>query len=339
MNSAKKKLHPARRAVLRGLGVVLPPLLTIVVFLWAWSVIESKILVHMETSAAWCLTLALEDSYDEPPPGAEAKQVDGETVYFLNNKTYAQVESGGLVLNTIVERVRKNPIKGMEKPETPWQYNNQYVRIVFMPRYFVVPLFLAVFIVVLYLVGSFIAAGVGRIIWNLFEGLIARLPLVRNVYSSVKQVTDFLFTDAEIEFNRVVAVEYPRKGIWSIGFVTGESMIDISAAAQEPVLSVLMPTSPMPATGFTVTVKKSETVDLNLTIDQAIQFVVSCGVVVPGQQQQQKDVHQHVRESVAAHLGDGGSQGDDPHRQSQSRVDEVGESSAEESSSSEAGSI
>ena len=93
----------------------------------------------------------------------------------------------------------------------------------------------------------------------------------------------------------------------------------------------------MPATGFTVTVKKSETVDLNLTIDQAIQFVVSCGVVVPGQQQQ--DVHQHVRESVATHLGNGGSQGDDPHGQSQSRVDEVGESSAEESSSSEAGSI
>ena len=86
------------------------------------------------------------------------------------------------------------------------------------------------------------------------------------------------------EFNRVVAVEYPRKGIWSVGFVTGESMLDIHGAANEPMVSVLMPTSPMPATGFTVSVKKSETVDLNITIDQAIQFVVSCGVVVPMQQ-------------------------------------------------------
>ena len=338
MKSKKKKLHPARRAVLRGLGVVLPPLLTIVVFLWAWSLIESKILVHMESGAAWCLTFGLGDSYPEPPPEARVTQVDGETVYRVKSRKYTEVESGGLVLSTIVQRVRQNPIKGMEKPETPWQYKNQYVRIVFMPRYIVVPLFLAVFIVILYLVGSFIAAGVGRMMWSFFEGLIARLPLVRNVYSSVKQVTDFLFTDAEIEFNRVVAVEYPRKGIWSIGFVTGESMIDISAAAQEPVLSVLMPTSPMPATGFTVTVKKSETVDLDLTIDQAIQFVVSCGVVVPDQQQH--EVHQHVRESVAAHLGGSdGSQAADSDRSTPLVTDAAGASGNEESSSNEAGSI
>jgi uncharacterized membrane protein len=106
------------------------------------------------------------------------------------------------------------------------------------------------------------------------------------VYSSVKQVTDFIFSERDIEFNRVVAVQYPREGIWSIGFVTGESMLDIRSAANEPVLSLLMPTSPMPATGFTITVRKSETVDLDITIDQAIQFIVSCGVVVPLQQQQ-----------------------------------------------------
>jgi uncharacterized membrane protein len=120
-----------------------------------------------------------------------------------------------------------------------------------------------------------------------FERGIHRLPLVRNVYSSVKQVSDFLFTEPEIEYTRVVAVEYPRKGIWSLGLVTGESMLDIRAAANEPILSVLMPTSPMPVTGFTVTIRKSETVDLNITIEQAFQFIVSCGVVVPPQQLQQ----------------------------------------------------
>ena len=62
-------------------------------------------------------------------------------------------------------------------------------------------------------------------------------------------------------------------------------MLDIRSAANEPVLTVLMPTSPMPATGFTITIRKSETIDLDITIDQAIQFVVSCGVVVPPQQQ------------------------------------------------------
>ena len=114
--------------------------------------------------------------------------------------------------------------------------------------------------------------------------MIHRLPLVRNVYTSVKQVTDFLFTDSELEYTRVVAVEYPRKGIWSLGLVTGESMLDIRSAANEPVLSILVPTSPMPFTGYTMTVKRSETVDLNITVEQAFQFIISCGVVVPPQQ-------------------------------------------------------
>ncbi len=100
-------------------------------------------------------------------------------------------------------------------------------------------------------------------------------------------MTDFVFSESDVEYTRVVALEYPRKGIWSLGLVTGESMLDIRSAANEPVLSVLVPTSPAPFTGFTVTIKKSEAIDLNLTIDQAFQFIVSCGVVVPAQQQQQ----------------------------------------------------
>jgi uncharacterized membrane protein len=121
-----------------------------------------------------------------------------------------------------------------------------------------------------------------------------------------------VLTEREIEFNRVVAVQYPRKGIWSIGFVTGESMADIRAAANEPVLSVLMPTSPMPVTGFTVTVMKSEAVDLNVTVDQAIQFIVSCGVVVPKHQQRIAEIESisnQVSAAIAKHAGGNGSSG------------------------------
>jgi uncharacterized membrane protein len=158
------------------------------------------------------------------------------------------------------------------------------VQIEYLKPWIVIPSFLAVFVAVLYFLGRFLAAGMGRWMWATCESVIHRLPVIRNVYSSVKQVTDFVFSEQSIEFNRVVAVEYPRRGIWSVGFVTGESMLDIRSAANEPVLSVLMPTSPMPMTGFTITVRKSETIDLDLTIDQAIQFVVSCGVVIPSQQ-------------------------------------------------------
>jgi uncharacterized membrane protein len=107
---------------------------------------------------------------------------------------------------------------------------------------------------------------------------------VRNVYSSVKQVTEFFLSRRELEFTRVVAIEYPRKNCWAVAFVTGESPLDVIEAAGEPVISVLVPTSPMPVTGFTCIVLKREVVDLNITIDQALEYIISCGVVVPPHQ-------------------------------------------------------
>ena len=128
------------------------------------------------------------------------------------------------------------------------------------------------------------AAGIGGFFGHLLERLVLRVPGVRAVYSAVKQVSDFVFTERDIQFTRIVAVEYPRKGIWSMGFVTSESLAAIQEVAEEPVLAVLVPGSPMPVTGCTITVRKSECVDLNITFDQACQFIVSCGVVVPPHQ-------------------------------------------------------
>ena len=155
----------------------------------------------------------------------------------------------------------------------------------FLPRNLVIPAFLSIFILTLYFLGRIFAVGFGRMVWGWAESLINRLPIISNVYGSVKQVTDFAFSDNELEFTRIVAVEYPRKGVWSMGFVTGESFLDVRSAAGEPCLTVLMPTSPMPATGFVISIPKSQAVDLNITVDQAIQFCVSCGVVVPPHQQ------------------------------------------------------
>ncbi len=133
----------------------------------------------------------------------------------------------------------------------------------------------------LFFVGRFLAAGVGRFFVTAFERVINQLPLVRNLYSSVKQVTDFVLSEREIEFTRVVAIEYPRVGIWSLGFVTSDSLPSLKNALGEEMVSVFVPTSPMPMTGFTVNIRKREAIDMELTIDQAIQFIVSCGVVVP----------------------------------------------------------
>ncbi len=279
------KPRPFRRAVLRGLGVVLPPLLTIVVFLWAWNLISGYVLEPVEGMAHSTIVHFTWDVRSEQPSDAEAA-------------SYQELDSEEWIPRYVYDAVRENP--GMASPQTAQGYFDRYVRIRWLNRAKVIPLFLSLFILILYLLGKFLAAGMGRLALSSFENLIQRVPVIRNVYSAVKQVTDFIFTERDIEFNRVVAVEYPRKGVWSIGFVTGESMLDIRSAANEPILSVLMPTSPMPATGFTITVRKSDTIDLDITVDQAIQFVVSCGVVVPLQQQHKEDVGAQVTAAVAS---------------------------------------
>jgi uncharacterized membrane protein len=140
-------------------------------------------------------------------------------------------------------------------------------------------------IALLYFVGRIVTVQLGAwVVHQVESNLLGRLPVIRNVYGSVKQVTDFLFTESKVEYRRVVAIEYPRHGIWSIGFVTGDAMLDVTAAAGEPCVNILVPTSPMPATGYTMTVPRSSLLDLNITIDQAFQFCISCGVLIPPHQ-------------------------------------------------------
>lgn len=307
------KQHPFRRAVLRGLGVVLPPLLTIVIFLWVWNTVRDYVLVPLENGTQRVIVLGLSGNIlDEIPSGVPAgqrlTQPDGKIAFSHEGKQFVQLRNGQCVPLYVFEQVDAE--LGERTPTTGRAVYEQYVRKTYLNRYLVVPVFLAVFVLLLYLLGKFLAAGVGRFLWSFFERIIHQLPLVRSVYSSVKQVTDFIFSEREMEFTRVVAVEYPRQGIWSLGFVTGESMLDIRSAANEPVLSVLIPTSPMPATGYTITVRKSETIDLNVSVEQAFQFCVSCGVVVPPQQQSDND-ESEVTRTIQQQVHGGPSTGED----------------------------
>ena len=288
------KLHPFRRAILRGLAVLLPPLLTVVIFIWIWNTLREYVLIPVETGVTNVMILSHfhQQIKEEDPNGREAVV-----------EPYVELADGRWVPKRVHDVVLKSPGSDV-MPNTADAVFRRYIHINHLQWWKVGPLFIGGLLIILSFVGRFLAAGVGRYLWNTFDRLLHQLPIIRNVYGAVKQVTDFVFSEREIEFNRVVALEYPRKGIWSVGFVTGESMADIHGAANEPMLSVLMPTSPMPATGFTVSVKKSETVDLNISIDQAIQFVVSCGVVVPPQQLP-KLIKKPIDPSPAKHTSNG----------------------------------
>jgi uncharacterized membrane protein len=288
-----KRLGPFRRAVLRGLGILLPPLLTIVIFLWIAHTISEYLLTPLANMAR---SVAVEEFADIRSPSepenrtdvVDAVVVDGEQyplsskgTITIGEKVYHRtVDDDKFVPLQVYDAVRvgvgRDPMPTTAKDIYRWYVDHRW-----LPQRFLVPIFLCLFLLGLYLLGKFLAAGVGRFFWNQFERLIHRVPLVSNVYSSIKQVTDFLFSEPEMQYTRVVAIEYPRRGIWTLGFITGEAMHDIQVSVDEPVVSAFVPHSPMPFTGFAVTVKKSETVDLNISVDQAIQFVISCGVVIP----------------------------------------------------------
>jgi uncharacterized membrane protein len=276
-STKRSSSSPFRGAVLRGLGVVLPPLLTIVIFLWIGGTVQSYVLAPVTASAQRLVIWAIGDiRQDESLPQAER----GKANPVVGGTTYQRLDNGEYVPRAIYDVVKYHP--GEEGlPTTALQVYRVYVRLTYLRPYVVIPAFILVFTLLLYLLGKFMAAGLGSFLVAVFEGAIRRVPLVRNVYSAVKQVSAFVLNERKLTVSRIVAVEYPRKGTWQIGLVTGEGMPDVEAMLGEPCVSVLMCTSPMPMTGFTVVVRRSECLDLNITLDEAIQYIVSCGVIVP----------------------------------------------------------
>ncbi len=275
-----------QRAVWRGCSIIAPPLVTLLLLLWLASGIEQYVLQPLETAARTCIVWATADILDAPPPGAKlVDENDPEKGFVHEGVTYVHPPIGrnflpGHIVGKVDANLDKLPAS-MQSPLSATNYYQAYVKWRYMPRWFTIPLLLLVLLSVLFFVGRFLAAGVGRFFVTGFERLINQLPVVRNLYSSVKQVTDFVLSEREIEFTRVVAIEYPRVGIWSLGFVTSESLPPLKSVLNEEMVSIFIPTSPMPMTGFTINVRKREVIDMDLTIDQAVQFIVSCGVVCP----------------------------------------------------------
>lgn len=169
---------------------------------------------------------------------------------------------------------------------------------------------LIVAIVLFYFAGVIMSNVLGRTLKDRGEKLIDRVPLIRRVYPAVKQITDFFFGDSEqaMKFNRVVAVEYPRKGLYSVGLVTGDTMRSIENAMGEPCLTVFVPSSPTPFTGYVITVPEKDTIDLGISIEDALKFAVSGGVLVPPAQLINRDDPRHDRRGATGDRRAGESQ-------------------------------
>ena len=134
---------------------------------------------------------------------------------------------------------------------------------------------------ILFLVGAVASNFVGRKLVNWWDALLNRIPVVRSIYSGVKQVSDKLFSTSAGAFRTAVLVQWPRPGMWTIAFVTGVPGGDVVNHLPGDYLSLYVPTTPNPTGGYFVMVPRAECIELKMSVDEALKYVVSMGVVVP----------------------------------------------------------
>lgn len=137
---------------------------------------------------------------------------------------------------------------------------------------------------ILLVVGAVASNFFGKKLVGWGDSLLNRIPVVRSIYSSVKQVSDTLFSDGGNAFRKAVLIQWPREGVWTIAFVTGAPGGDVVNHLHGEYVSVYVPTTPNPTGGYFVMLKKSDCTELNMSVDEALKYIVSMGVVAPGAQ-------------------------------------------------------
>lgn len=161
-------------------------------------------------------------------------------------------------------------------PLLPAAYNPE----TYLP--FAVPgLGLVIVFVTLTFVGWATAGMVGRLWTRVSEKALARMPVIRSIYGAVKQITETILQQQSNAFRQVVLFEYPRRGSWAIGFITGQTQGEVQNLTQDDVVNVFLPTTPNPTSGYLLFVPRKELVVLGMTVEEGIKMVVSGGIVTP----------------------------------------------------------
>jgi len=257
-----------RRLFFRGLTILLPSILTIWILIAAYGFVKNKI---ADPINAGVREFILQTS--NWPIALEAQIVANERKIRADPLRHQAWEAAGST-------------RGWLRQDTRREILNQWWGKYPFPLDLIG---LVIAVGLIYTLGAIVGSFIGNRLIRKGEKLLERIPLIKQVYPSVKQVTDTLFgggsSDEKIRFSRVVAVEYPRKEVWSVGLVTGGTMHKIETHAGEDCLTVFIPSSPTPFTGYVITIPKKDTIDLGISIDEALKFTVSGGVIIPATEQ------------------------------------------------------
>lgn len=271
-STSPAKRGGAGRFFIRGLGVILPSVLTLWILAAAFRFVDTNIAgpinggIRLGIAAA---ASAAGDSQFAPTP----EQISAE-----------QERARRLRLDDSPEAASR---RATGANVDDWWEARWYLDLA--------GLFLA--IVAVYVLGRLVGGYLGRRILIAFEAALLTLPGIRSVYPALKQVVEFLFgsENKKLNFNRVVMIEYPRPGLWQMGLVTGDATPEIAAACGDSV-TVFVPNSPAPFSGWTVTVPRGDVREIPITVDEALRYLVSAGVVGPSDKPR-------IPGAAAAHAG------------------------------------
>jgi len=129
--------------------------------------------------------------------------------------------------------------------------------------------------------GMIVANLFGRKLVSLWEGFLSRIPLVRTIYSGVKQLLETVFHTQGNAFRKVVMIQYPRHGLWTLGFLAGTTRGEAQARTGDDIINVFIPTTPNPTSGFFIMVPRKDVIELDMDVDDGLKMIISAGVVVP----------------------------------------------------------
>ena len=234
-----------KRNFLAGLAALFPIVLTIFVVLWVYGKVEKVVGSRVNRAAATFL----------------ARNPD------LFSKAFPNYEK------TVPEDHKKAPEQYAEAKA--YAEKN-------MPKFLGAFVGLLIILIFIYLTGSIIRGYIGSKLMGSVDRIFERFPVIKTIYPHARQLTNMLFTNEQKKrFGRVVAIQYPRKGVYALGFLTGTAYSQVNDLVQQDMVTVFVPTSPTPVTGFVVFLPKDEVVDVDVTVDQAFRFFITAGFVSP----------------------------------------------------------
>jgi uncharacterized membrane protein len=261
---------PFVRLFLRGLGVLLPAIVTMWILWSVGSFLCVRIAEPINALVREGAILAVPQLY---APGHEPQWYQVSDQQVMSRRVD---EPRGLAQRSNASIRSELRAQGFE--------------VYWRERWHLQALGLVLAIVLTYMVGLALTGIVGKRLYARLERFIASIPGFKQVYPHVKQLVDLVFGERRLAFRRVVLVEFPRKGAWAVAFVSSEPMSTAAEATGGDSLTVFIPTTPTPFTGFTLTVRASEVVDLPISIDEAIRYMITGGVLVPQSQAPQAPV-------------------------------------------------